>query len=60
MEALPVIDTLLPSLILESSVIASAVNSEEFCAKNGVVVEDCKGICAVNTESGRVAIIVLK
>lgn len=32
----------------------------EFLAKNGVVIEDCKGIGAVNTESGRVAIIVLK
>ena len=32
----------------------------EFLANRGVVIENCKGIGATNTESGRVAIIVLK
>lgn len=32
----------------------------EFLANRGVVVENCKGIGATNTESGRVAIVVLK
>lgn len=32
----------------------------EFLANRGVVIENCKGIGATNTESGRVAIVILK